>query len=148
VSTAFLKELPDTSDEVKQGLSEMCCKIHLSVEQASSDFWESLRRRIYTTPKSYLDLISLYIKVLEEQRLIFNTNKSRLANGVTKLNNTNASIAELAEKLTVMKPILEQKNKDLAAALIIVNADKEVANEQEAKVSAEAAIVDKNAAAA
>ena len=148
VSTAFLKELPDTSEEVKQGLSEMCCKIHLSVEQASTDFWDSLRRRIYTTPKSYLDLISLYTKVLAEQREIFNTNKGRLANGVTKLNNTNASIAELSEKLTVMVPILEQKNKDLAAALIIVNADKEIANEQEAKVSAEAAIVDKNATAA
>jgi dynein heavy chain len=148
VSTAFLKEIPDTSPEVKEGLAQMCCKIHLSVEQASSDFWDSLRRRVYTTPKSYLDLISLYIKLLGEYREIFNTNKRRLANGVNKLNSTNQNIAELNEKLTVMVPILEQKNKDLAAALIIVNKDKAVANEQEAKVSAEAAIVDKNAAAA
>jgi len=36
----------------------------------------------------------------------------------------------------------------LAAALIIVNADKAVADEQEQVVSAEAAIVDKNAASA
>jgi len=81
--------------------------MHLSVEQASVDFWDSLRRKVYTTPKSYLDLINLYIKVLEQQRADFHLNKSRLANGLNKLNSTNQNIAELNEKLTIMQPILE-----------------------------------------
>jgi dynein heavy chain len=68
VSAEFLKELPDVTDEVRAGLSEMCMRIHLSVEETAEAFWQSLRRRIYTTPKSYLDLISLYLKVLEEKR--------------------------------------------------------------------------------
>jgi dynein heavy chain len=65
VSTAFLKDLPDTAENVKSGLAEMCMKIHISVEEISERFYDSLRRRVYTTPKSYLDLISLYNKVLE-----------------------------------------------------------------------------------
>jgi len=44
----------------------MCMQIHISVEETSDEFYESLRRRVYTTPKSYLDLISLYLKKLEE----------------------------------------------------------------------------------
>jgi len=68
VSTEFLKELPDTSKEVKAGLSEMCMRIHTSVEEVSDAFFQSLRRRVYTTPKSYLDLIALYVKVLEVKR--------------------------------------------------------------------------------
>jgi len=68
VSTEFLKELPDTSAEVKAGLSEMCMRIHTSVEEVSDAFFQSLRRRVYTTPKSYLDLIALYVKVLEVKR--------------------------------------------------------------------------------
>jgi len=65
VSREFLKELPDVEDNIKEGLSVMCMKIHISVEEVSALFWDSLRRRVYTTPKSYLDLISLYLQVLE-----------------------------------------------------------------------------------
>jgi len=65
VSKEFLKDLPDVSEECKAGLSEMCMKIHVSVEEISDRFFQSLRRKVYTTPKSYLDLISLYLKVLE-----------------------------------------------------------------------------------
>jgi len=75
VSTEFLKDLSDTTDEVKEGLAEMCMKIHTSVEEMSEAFFESLRRRVYTTPKSYLDLIALYIKVLEIKRTEFQKNK-------------------------------------------------------------------------
>lgn len=102
VSTEFLKELPDCSEEVKSGLAEMCMKIHISVEDMSEQFFESLRRRVYTTPKSYLDLISLYNQVLEQKRHEFNLNKNRLAVGLKKLNDTNTNIAELKVKLADM----------------------------------------------
>lgn len=107
VSSEFLKELPETSDEIKEGLATMCMKIHMSVEKTSDEFYEKLRRRVYTTPKSYLDLISLYLKVLEIKRAEFQKNKQRLANGIRKLNDTNSNIAELSAKLTEMKPKLE-----------------------------------------
>jgi len=102
VSSEFLKELPDTSEEERAGLSEMCMKIHTSVEDMAARFWHSLRRRIYTTPKSYLDLISLYMKVLEAKRHEFETNRSRLAIGLKKLNDTNEEIAILKDKIEEM----------------------------------------------
>jgi dynein heavy chain len=49
----------------------MCMKIHRSVEVTSDNFFNELRRKVYTTPKSYLDLISLYEKVLSKKRDIF-----------------------------------------------------------------------------
>lgn len=148
VSTEFLKELPDVEQEVKDGLAEMCMKIHISVEETSERFWESLRRRVYTTPKSYLDLISLYLKVLEEKRDEYHTNKTRLANGLSKLNEANAEIAELKIKLETMKPILIEKNEQLKVALVKVNADKEIADAKEKVVSGEAEVVNKKAAEA
>ena len=33
VSTEFLKEVPDITEEVRSGLAEMCMKIHISVEE-------------------------------------------------------------------------------------------------------------------
>jgi len=46
----------------------MCMVIHTSVEEISAKFYDELRRRVYTTPKSYLDLISLYLNTLGKKR--------------------------------------------------------------------------------
>lgn len=123
-------------------------KIHTSVESMSDEFYESLRRRVYTTPKSYLDLISLYTKLLEIKRDECQVNKNRLANGLKKLNETNEDIKVLKEKLAIMQPQLVIKNDELAVALKQVTADKAIADEKEAVVSAEAEIVNKQAAEA
>jgi len=140
-----LADLEDVSDEVRKGLATMCMKIHRSVEETSDQFFSELRRKVYTTPKSYLDLISLYEKVLNQKRDLFHKNKNRLAVGLKKLQDTNNEIAILSENIKEMTPKLEAKNEELAKALVVVSADKEIANEKEKIVSAEAEIVDKKA---
>jgi len=100
VSSEFLKELDLPNDDVRKSLAEMCMSIHTSVEDTSDLFFAELRRRVYTTPKSYLDLINLYLNTLDVKRTEYNLNKNRLATGLKKLNDTNKSIAELKIKLT------------------------------------------------
>jgi len=145
VSTMKLEDLEDVTTEVRKGLALMCMKIHRSVEITSERFFAQLRRKVYTTPKSYLDLISLYDKVLEEKRSDFQTNKTRLAVGLKKLQDTNSEIAILSENIKKMTPELEAKNEELKVALVVVTEDKEVAAEKEKVVSAEAEIVNKKA---
>lgn len=135
--------MPDCTEEVKNNLAEMCMKIHTSVEEMSDEFWDSLRRRVYTTPKSYLDLISLYTKLLEVKREEMEKNKNRLAIGLKKLIDTNQNIAELKVKIEEMVPKLKVKNEELSVVIEKVTADKAVADEKEAKVSGEAEIVNK-----
>lgn len=91
--------------------------IHTSVEDTSEQFFNELRRRVYTTPKSYLDLINIYLSTLRKKRAEINANRSRLANGLTTLKNTNASIAELRVQITKMLPELAKKNEELAVTL-------------------------------
>lgn len=117
VSRTFLKQLELPSEEIRENLAQMCMKIHTSVEEASEKFWNELRRRIYTTPKSYLDLISLYLNTLEVKRKEININRSRLSNGLTTLKNTNASIADLKVNITKMLPELAKMNEELAVKL-------------------------------
>lgn len=77
----------------------MCMSIHTSVEDTSEQFFAELRRKVYTTPKSYLDLINLYLNTLDVKRSEYNINKNRLATGLKKLQDTNKSIEELKNKL-------------------------------------------------
>jgi dynein heavy chain, axonemal len=59
------------ADEVKLGITEhlnvLCeasVEIHNTVSKASDSFFEELRRRNYTTPTSYLDLVKTYKEML------------------------------------------------------------------------------------
>jgi dynein heavy chain len=61
VSSRFMLDLDEASDPLKQKLADMFCRVHRSVEIFSEKFWDELRRRVYITPKSYLDGISLYL---------------------------------------------------------------------------------------
>jgi dynein heavy chain len=56
--------------------------IHTTVEEKSNEFYDKLRRRVYTTPKSYLDLIQLYISSLDTKRDEAIKSKRRLAIGL------------------------------------------------------------------
>ena len=77
----------------------MCMMIHTTVEELSAEFFEKLRRKVYTTPKSYLDLIHLYVSSLEYKREELMKNKRRLAMGLKKLQDTNVAIAEFKIKI-------------------------------------------------
>lgn len=79
VSSTFLKDLELPSEEVRHSLSEMCMVIHTSVEEEADLFYAELRRKVYTTPKSYLDLINLYLNTLDSKRYEYNINRNRLA---------------------------------------------------------------------
>lgn len=43
-------------------------EIHVSVTDMAERFYAELRRRYYTTPTSYLELINLYLSMLEDKR--------------------------------------------------------------------------------
>ena len=77
----------------------MCMMIHTTVEEKSAEFYEKLRRKVYTTPKSYLDLIHLYVKSLDMKREESMKNKRHLAIGLKKLQDTNVSIADFKIKI-------------------------------------------------
>jgi dynein heavy chain len=43
-------------------------EIHTSVSNMAERFYNELKRRYYTTPTSYLELINLYISMLVEKK--------------------------------------------------------------------------------
>lgn len=88
------------------------------------------------------------MNTLGKKRTEINQNRSRLANGLTTLKNTNASIADLKVTITKMLPELAKANEELAITLTQVNKDKALADEKDKLVSAEKEIVEKSAAEA
>ncbi len=46
----------------------MCMEIHTSVSDMAERFYAELKRRYYTTPTSYLELLNLYLTMLAEKK--------------------------------------------------------------------------------
>ena len=68
VSSKFILEIDQIKDiNLKNKIAQICVFIHQSVEEESQVFYESLKRKVYTTPKSYLDLIKSYQIFLNEK---------------------------------------------------------------------------------
>ena len=77
------------------------CRVFHQPVTANRQCWlhcrylESVRRFNYTTPKSYLELISLYKGLLEKKRAELRANKERLENGVDKISQASAQVRHL-----------------------------------------------------
>lgn len=66
VASMFLEnmEFEGLNQEVRMNLYKMCVNVHQSVEEMCPIFFNTLRRNVYVTPKSYLDLIESYKDLL------------------------------------------------------------------------------------
>ena len=85
MSRKFLASTDLGGESVRDSVATMCVRIHTSVSDTSDRFYAELRRRYYTTPKSYLDLINLYLQLLREKREDYMEAKDRLLNGLFKV---------------------------------------------------------------
>ncbi len=65
VAQRFLVDVPNLDDVVRENIAYHMAYAHQCVSEASERFKEAFRRFNYTTPKSYLELISLYKTLLQ-----------------------------------------------------------------------------------
>ena len=140
VSTQFFEQLDlgDSGDELRASLCDMCSEIHISVIEMAERFLAEQRRAFYVTPKSFLELISLYLGMINEQREKVDAAISRLSVGVQKLTDTNKLVGGMKEELNELQPILVLKTKEAEELLIRVAKDSEEAAKREAEVAIEA----------
>jgi dynein heavy chain len=82
-------------DVANSRLVDMFKYMHKSVERTSNDYRNELRRINYVTPTSYLEVLSLYKRIVEEKRRELKNQTMRLKNGLDKLNAANKSVDEM-----------------------------------------------------
>eukprot|EP00003_Mantamonas_plastica_P009854 TRINITY_DN1922_c0_g1_i3.p1 TRINITY_DN1922_c0_g1~~TRINITY_DN1922_c0_g1_i3.p1 ORF type:complete len:2408 (+),score=832.24 TRINITY_DN1922_c0_g1_i3:887-8110(+) len=87
---------------------EACVFIHTSAQQVGREFEEELRRHYYTTPTTYLELLSTFERLLSAQRQKALDAQTRYAAGVDRINSTEALVKEMHEELEMLRPVLEQ----------------------------------------
>lgn len=70
-------------------------EVHISIDEANALFLKNERRFNYTTPKSFLELISFYKKVFGEKVTLIKANIERYEKGLDILDNTSQKVTGL-----------------------------------------------------
>ena len=112
--------------------------VHLSIGAKNVEFRERLRRYNYTTPTSYLELISFYRGLLDSKRNKVQDQILRLEQGLQIMENTNERVALLKKELDVKMEgvaVEEQKTNELIEIVgreqNIAEGEEKIAKEQE-----------------
>lgn len=85
--------------DFKENLSQLSVDLHENVIEQSEKFFDELRRRVYITPTSYLELLKLYIDMLKIQQNILPLKIRKYKVGLQTLNETNASVGDLQKQI-------------------------------------------------
>jgi dynein heavy chain len=141
VSNRQLETMQGVSQEQKEAVAWSCCQVHQQVLKTAEVFEERLRRKVYVTPKSYLDLISLYLEMIQEKREEKDVALQRLQTGVNKIDEANGVVNGLQEELTKLAPVIAEKIQEAEELVPIVTEEQKKAEVIKERVSAEEVVV-------
>jgi len=145
VSRRQLEGMQGMEDHTKESLAQACCQVHQQVISTAVLFEARLRRKVYVTPKSYLDLISLYLEMILEKREEKQINLKRLQTGCDKIDEANNVVTKLQEELTKLAPFIAEKIKEADELMPVVAEEQGKAEVIKEKVAGEEAVVRKQA---
>lgn len=87
-----------------ESVSNFMSHVHQSVNQMSAVYFQNERRYNYTTPKTFLEQIALYSKLLNEKTSNLKMMINRLENGLEKLASCAGDVAVL--KVIIMTTLM------------------------------------------
>ncbi|CAM9114065.1 unnamed protein product, partial [Sphacelaria rigidula] len=110
VGTRFLANNEYLSGEgIREGVEKFMINSFEGVNVMCNAFVAAEGRYVYTTPKSYLELLKLFTSLLERKHLEVDAAIQRLEGGVLKLAQSADAVASLEENLKVMLASAEEK---------------------------------------
>ncbi|KNC98870.1 uncharacterized protein SPPG_09316 [Spizellomyces punctatus DAOM BR117] len=142
VATRFIATSDLVPDDLKNSVTRFMAYAHQSVNTVSRKYLINEKRYNYTTPKSFLALISLYKEMLEHKARALTKSMERLENGLTKLQSTAAQVDDLKAKLASQEVELKAKNEEAERLIERVGIDTEKVNKEKAIAAQEEKKVD------
>lgn len=116
--------------------------VHTTVNEISQLYLLKDRKFNYTTPKSFLEQIDLYKKLLQNRDEEIKLKISRLVNGLERLRDASDQTKDLKVQLADQEVVVQEKTQSANELIVVVGnetekvrAEKEVAAGEEAKVA-------------
>jgi len=139
VAAKFLADVDMDTPEIREGIEQFMPYSYKIVNNMSDVILEKERRYVYTTPKSFLELIALFKKMFGKVYDEVAGNKDKYEVGVVKLTETGEVVSKLEEELKIFSVEVEEKKKKADATAEVVGVEKAKVEIENAKAEEEAA---------
>jgi dynein heavy chain len=139
VGQTFMKDVTFPDPETRDAVERFMPYCFEAVNKETKIFKQIEQRYVYTTPKSYLENLKLFISMLDEKRTESSASIERLSNGLQKLLETAESVAILEANLKVELVAAEEKKVTAEGIASVVGKEKEVVDAATAAANEEAA---------
>jgi len=131
VANRFLANIEFPSDEIRESIANHMANVHLSIDDANTQFKLQERRFNYTTPTSFLELISFYEKLLNSKQGQIIEQIARLERGLSTMRETTSKVDMLKEKLILTMENVKIEEEQTNALIIVVNKEAEEAEKEQ-----------------
>ncbi|KAH7827202.1 dynein haevy chain 9, inner dynein arm 5 [Monocercomonoides exilis] len=115
--------------------------IHASAEEASDIFYAQTKRKIYSTPALFLEMVGLFATLLKEKTDSLIEIKGKYEGGLKTLMKTRESVASMQEELVKMEPMLVKQKGQIAELMQTIGLEREKTEDVRVKVRQEEAVV-------
>ncbi|XP_068613056.1 dynein axonemal heavy chain 11 [Brachionichthys hirsutus] len=138
VSYRFIQEIESIEPGIQESISLFMAYAHTSVSQASEKYQRNEKRYNYTTPKSFLQQITLYRSLLEKSWAELQQKMNRLGSGLQKLQTTATQVDNLKAKLSSQEAELMFKKENIEALITKIGFQAEKVSSKRDAVDCEA----------
>jgi dynein heavy chain len=125
------------TDEVRDSVVKFMPFSFKTVSEYSAKILLQERRYVYTTPKSFLELIMLFKNMLGKRLTELEDAKSKYEVGVVKINDTAEVVAKLEETLKVKSVEVDELKKTASEKAEVVGKEKEIVDAEASKANIE-----------
>lgn len=123
VANRFLAEIDFPSDEIRESIALHMAFVHISIHEANAEFRLKERRFNYTTPTSFLELISFYKELLGQKQGSIVEDIARLERGLNTMKETTDKVDILKDKLVLTMENVKVEEQKTDELITIVNAE-------------------------
>ena len=146
VAASSISEISDLGAEnVTDGIVNLCVYMHESVRERCIKYKTEVNRHNFVTPKSYLELLETYKRLLDKKRTELIALRKRTATGLDKLLNATTEVEILQEELEAMQPMLILTSEETESTMKKIAVDKIQAEEIKEIVAIEELAANKKA---
>ncbi|KAH8072714.1 hypothetical protein JL721_3359 [Aureococcus anophagefferens] len=141
VGQRFLEEIDVGTAAHRTVIEKFMPYSFIEVNNLAKRFQSEERRHVYTTPKSFLELLKLYQVLLEHKREDSDKSITRLKSGLKKMQETSDAVTEIEASLKITLEDAEQKKTKAEGISEVVSKEKAIVEVETAGAEQEAAKV-------
>lgn len=132
VSKKFLDEMELGTQEVKDAIIRFMPESFEIVQKESDAIMITEKRAVFTTPKSFIELLKLYRNKFSVKKNGIEENKEKYEVGVKLLEDIQNTVAELNKILEVKKVEVDEKKAEAEKIEAVVKVEKEIVEKESA----------------